>query len=478
MSSRKLISWGIFAVWAALNHLSPTAVAFQRSFSSPSLPVRHHYHNIQQNSFTTTSSGVSSLQSSSGGGGGAGGERAARLRREADIRRKISQLKNEGRLKKQQPRKGEAADDLEDDDDNDDDEIKSVYEDKIRQKLGDKKSKLLGYYSGSSTTSNDDVNADGSTGKDEESTASGVVGDSRPRRLGQLGTLPQMQQQQEESDSVGYSRPSNDNNDDDENRRKYINPALFEDDDSAEDNDSATTVEADEEELVDIVARKMMEKRYRKEREERERLQAKARALLDAKEKERQAATATTTTKSIKQTSSGVGGAWGKDANETSSASEDLYKPKSGSWGAFPRPRDISKAYGGGRRVGPGYSNEEARAKSTEDTRERLRQYREKVGIDVQSEKDHKAEIDEALRIGSLAMQRGIYATAVSALEKVTKYCSSNSRIGGKVFLELAMAYEAVGRTQEAIKVYKTLSRCRIEEIKIIASMALKRSNS
>ena len=66
-----------------------------------------------------------------------------------------------------------------------------------------------------------------------------------------------------------------------------------------------------------------------------------------------------------------------------------------------------------------------------------------------------------------------MYGTAVSALEKVTKFCSSNSKVGGKVFLELAMAYEAVGRTSEAVSVYTTLSNCRIEEIKHNAKQLL-----
>mmetsp|Transcript_3598 Transcript_3598/g.4065 ORF Transcript_3598/g.4065 Transcript_3598/m.4065 type:complete len:375 (+) Transcript_3598:2-1126(+) len=64
-------------------------------------------------------------------------------------------------------------------------------------------------------------------------------------------------------------------------------------------------------------------------------------------------------------------------------------------------------------------------------------------------------------------MQRGVYDVAVSALEKVTKYCSTNSKLGGKVFLELAMAYEAVGRSSEAIRVYTALSYSRIEKIKM-----------
>ena len=54
----------------------------------------------------------------------------------------------------------------------------------------------------------------------------------------------------------------------------------------------------------------------------------------------------------------------------------------------------------------------------------------------------------------------------MSALEKVTKYCSTNSQVGGQVFLELGMAYEAVGRTDEAIQVYSSLTSSRMEDIK------------
>ncbi len=140
-----------------------------------------------------------------------------------------------------------------------------------------------------------------------------------------------------------------------------------------------------------------------------------------------------------------------------------------------PRPKDISRAYGGGKRIEPTSTLEDEIRKqnSVEDTREKLRRYREKVGIEVQSEKDHAKEIEEALALGQLAMQRGVYSTAVSAFEKVTKYCSTNSKVGGKLFLELAMAYEAVGRTSEAIQVYTTLSSSRMEDIKFNAKRLL-----
>ena len=162
---------------------------------------------------------------------------------------------------------------------------------------------------------------------------------------------------------------------------------------------------------------------------------------------------------------SSVGGSWSppKEGEKT----EDSYQPKVGTWGAFPRPRNISVAYGGGKRVGAGVKTDrEKQQQSIESTKERLRAYRQKMGIDVQSEKDNEAVIDEALQLASRAMQRGSYSIGVSALEKVTQYCSTKSVKGGKVFLELAMAYEAEGQTDKAIGLYAALSKSPIDEIK------------
>lgn len=174
-----------------------------------------------------------------------------------------------------------------------------------------------------------------------------------------------------------------------------------------------------------------------------------------------------------KKTTSGIGGAWSK--NETSKA--DSYRPANGGWGYFPRPKDISKAYGGGKRVGAEVEttmeDEMRKQQAIEDTRDKLKIYREKVGIEVQSEKEHAKEIEEALLLGQRAMQRGVYGTAVSVLEKVTKWCSTNSKVGSQVFLELAMAYEAVGRTSEAIQVYTALTTSRMDDVKYNAKKLL-----
>lgn len=91
----------------------------------------------------------------------------------------------------------------------------------------------------------------------------------------------------------------------------------------------------------------------------------------------------------------------------------------------------------------------------------------------MQSESDNKEVIDEALAIAARAMQRGSYSVGVSALEKVTQYCSVRSKLGGQVFLELAMAYEAEGNTEQALSLYATLAKSPIEKIKINADKLL-----
>lgn len=392
--------------------------------------------------------------------------------RENEIRRKIQNLKKQGKIQK----KDDIFDGMDDDIDDDDDVGKGTiddYSDKIRQKLGTAKSKMLGFVDVGSTDEDEPSSSSSSFPKAElNPTEERSVVDAPPRgRIGSLSTSSDVV----DATAAGYQRPKEENfvTADDGN------------DDTLYENDDTDDSFVQEQDLVDLVAQKMQEKRDRENREKLDRLQTEARERIEQLERERQEAAAATAAKTNttspstqnkqqeqRQLTSGVGGSWSKDSNDNNDEL-DMYKPKSGSWGAFPRPRDISKAYGGGRRVGPGYSNESERLKSEEETRERLKNYRVKMGIDVESEKIHEDEINDALKIAGLAMQRGIYSTAVSALEKVTKYCSTNSKVGGKVFLELAMAYEAVGRTKEAIAVYSTLSKSRIEKIKINAKRLL-----
>ena len=156
----------------------------------------------------------------------------------------------------------------------------------------------------------------------------------------------------------------------------------------------------EEEALVDLIAKKLEEKQLR---EATERLRGEEEKENETKFNNIESKEITELSDELEKKTSGVGGTWKKDESQP----EADYTPVRGSWGAFPRPRDISKAYGGGRQIGAGVEGDLTnRMKlSEEDTRAKLRAYRERVGIDVQSEKDNAETIEEALKIASLAMQ-------------------------------------------------------------------------
>lgn len=368
--------------------------------------------------------------------------------REDEIRRKITQLKRQGKIK------NAPSVPLDDGTKKSATPVAEQYGDLLTKKLGAKKAKLLGTTivgETTTTTTEEDDEIIAELDQDEDLEAP-------PKRQAQLGAIAPLEEDEDDEETSNYEAPESSRT---STVFKNFDASLFEDDDDDE-------PEMSEKELVELVAEKLAEKRKRdqakKDAEAKERLEALKKEREELKQEEQ-------TMLKDGKTTAGIGGSWTKEGKEASSD----YKPSSsGTWGVFERPKDISKAFGGGKRVGAGYTPDNLnRKKAEEDTKAKLQQYREKVGIDVQSEKDHADDIEQALAIGRRAMERGVYGTAVSALEKVTKWCSTNSPVGGKVFLELAMAYEAVGRTQEAITVYTTLTRSRMEDVKINAKKLL-----
>lgn len=303
---------------------------------------------------------------------------AVQAGREAEIRRKIAQLKREGKIKNQPSvpvddgtRKSATP-------------VAEQYGDRLRKKLGTKKAKLLGTTTLGTDEEDDRIIAE----LDEDEEEPVAVGG----RKAQLGALSQ---QGEEGESSSKYVPSSGVQ---ATEYKNFDASLFEEDD---DDDE---VELSEEDLVELVAEKLAEKRKQEAREKEAKMKEEARKRLAELEKERQELKQEEQAM-VGKTTSGIGGRWIKK-NETSSAD---YKPsKSGTWGVFERPKDISRAFGGGKRVGAGYTPDNLnKKKSEEETRARLQQYREKVGIDVQSEKDHAEEIEQALEIGRRAMEVG-----------------------------------------------------------------------
>ncbi|KAL7483216.1 hypothetical protein ACHAW6_008868 [Cyclotella cf. meneghiniana] len=395
-----------------------------------------------------------------------GGDNAGR---EEEIRKKITQLKKQGKLKPDRSSSPSSATQSSASDSplldklrnaraqmNLDSSVVDRYADKLGEKLGGRKGRALGFNLGS------------------VSKTASERGNGREPKLGSLDL-----QNYEDSEEDDYEEDVYLSEEQLQRQLETGTRAASDAIDMLRRNvdESEDEEEMDEDEMLDAVSRALSETNFKSSRERylEQEDSMKARSTSMSVSAASSSSTTTTTSSSIgsspPKTTSGVGGSWSPPPPEA----VNTYKPsKSGTWGAFPRPKNISVAYGGGKRVGAGVKTDEKRKQeSIEHTRALLRAYRERNGIEVQSERDHAQEIEEALAIAGRAMQRGSYGVGVSALEKVTQYCSTKSKVGGKVFLELAMAYEAEGNTDQALGLYATLTKSPIEEIKTNADKLL-----
>lgn len=154
------------------------------------------------------------------------------------------------------------------------------------------------------------------------------------------------------------------------------------------------------------------------------------------------------------QTSSSIGGTWQKPPVI------ETYKPSgSGSWGIFERPTDISKAMGGGKQIGvnaPAESAEERAAKDRE-TEELLRAYLAATAAGDEFERQNGEAIAQALAEAKQLMRVGEVRKCVRTLEPFWRNCSVRSELGGRVGLELALAYDAACETDKAAELYEEL---------------------
>lgn len=146
---------------------------------------------------------------------------------------------------------------------------------------------------------------------------------------------------------------------------------------------------------------------------------------------------------------------------------EDEYKPKVSTWGVFPRPDNISRTFGGGKRIQVGGVdlNSAESKKRDEAVAKKLEAYRAARGIDTVLEQEHHEEIEGALERAAEHMRRSCPYDAIKTLQAVEEFVSDSSRLGGKVFLGLALAYDTVGKRDEARDLYTRLRRNPFPEV-------------
>lgn len=148
---------------------------------------------------------------------------------------------------------------------------------------------------------------------------------------------------------------------------------------------------------------------------------------------------------------------------------DETYKPKVSTWGVYPRPDNISRAFGGGRGIpsdGVDLGSPKQKERD-EQVSAKLAAYRAARGVDTSKEEEHKSEIDTALSLSETYMRNADAVSASRELEKVTEFVSgpAASRVGGNVWLALALAYEACARRSAAKQIYKELKGNPYDEI-------------
>ena len=169
--------------------------------------------------------------------------------REDEIRRKIAQLRRQGKIKNQQPAEPGART-----------PVAEQYASKVRNKLGAKKAQLLGQTVSvegpedvEEEEDDDDLMAEMDL-EDETSTRSSG-------RQAQLGALPREINEEEEANKPSYIRPLGSSSTSQKQYKNY-DASLFEDDD-----DEGEEEELSEQDLLELVAAKMQQKQLQAQRE-------------------------------------------------------------------------------------------------------------------------------------------------------------------------------------------------------------------
>lgn len=138
-------------------------------------------------------------------------------------------------------------------------------------------------------------------------------------------------------------------------------------------------------------------------------------------------------------------------------APADMHAPAVATWGVFPRPRNMSEAYGGGRNLRPGQALE-----TTEEAAERERRvssalsnYRRSIGLEIDPEVE--AEATALYEVGESEFKAGRVTVALDRFSAAAELVPLRSKIGGMASLQKAICLDSLGKNREAYGIYKSL---------------------
>eukprot|EP00890_Picochlorum_soloecismus_P005719 jgi/Picsp_1/6148/NSC_03502-R1_binding protein len=145
------------------------------------------------------------------------------------------------------------------------------------------------------------------------------------------------------------------------------------------------------------------------------------------------------------------------DLEESFEEGDNLHKPKVATWGVFPRPQNISQAYGGGRNIRPGQeleSKEDAKARGDRVSKA-LAEYRKNAGLEVDSDIEEKA--TKLYEEGEELFESGNLSSALEKFSASADLVPFKCKIGGLANFRKAVCLDSLGRNEEAYPIYKSL---------------------
>lgn len=144
-----------------------------------------------------------------------------------------------------------------------------------------------------------------------------------------------------------------------------------------------------------------------------------------------------------------------KEQREKDDAS--LHKPKVATWGVFPRPKNISEAFGGGRNLRPGQEleTEDEAAARQQRVSAALTSYRKTLGLDIDPATE--SECESLFEQGDALFKAGRINAALEVFSAAAELVPLKSKIGGRVYLQKAICLDSLGRNDDAYTIYKKL---------------------
>lgn len=136
---------------------------------------------------------------------------------------------------------------------------------------------------------------------------------------------------------------------------------------------------------------------------------------------------------------------------------DDEHKPAVATWGVFPRPKNISEAYGGGRNLNPGQAleTEDQAAERQKRVSAALSEYKKSMGLEIDPAVE--AQAVKLYEQGEILFKDGRITEALKIFSEAAAMVPLKTKIGGQAYLQKAICLDSLGMNDEAYQIYNSL---------------------